>query len=74
MKCSTTFSRPLNDQFTDKFPLTWWQRIHQVTQRPGMYRKLGVRFDSVTLMLWNTKVFSETLPPQAIVARDFIHL
>ena len=33
-----------------------------------MYRKLGVRFDSVTLMLWNAKVFSETSPPQATVA------
>ena len=64
----------LNDPFTRKLPVTWWQRIHQVTQRPRMYRKIGVRFDSVTLMLWNAKVFSETSPPQAIVARDFIHL
>ena len=70
----TLMSPTLNDPFTKKFPSTWWQRIHQVTQRPGMYRKLGVRFDSVTLMLWNTKVFSETSPPEAIVARDFIHL
>ena len=37
----TLMSPTLNDPFTNKFPLTWWQRIHQVTQRPGMYRKLG---------------------------------
>ena len=69
----TLISPTLNDPFTCKLPFTWWQRIHQVTQRPGMYRKLGVRFDSVTLMLWNAKVFSETSPPQATVALNFIH-
>ena len=47
----TLMSPTVNNPFTGKFPVTWWQKIHQVTRRSGTYTKLGARFDSVTLML-----------------------